>query len=156
MANADQLSSMDQIVRASFDSSAQALKTVSQSTSQITISAEDDSIEAYPVAFTAEDTSVDNTTADFALPATACQGVSSVMIYAKTLTTITDAQVLTLELSPTSTGDVWFTTAVTLTPSTTANDVVATAVSNIRALRLRVKTAAAITSGTYAIYVVGQ
>lgn len=83
-------------------------------------------------------------------------GMQRINLFTKTTTTITDAQVLTLEISPSDTADVWIATALTVTPSTTANTVIAgTVLSNLTARRARVSTTA-ITSGTYSVYVVGQ
>ena len=87
--------------------------------------------------------------------ATSCVGMKSFNVYSKTTATITDAQVLTLEISPHDSDDVWKATALTITPDTTSGNVVmGTALATPVARRARVSTAAAITSGTYDVYLV--
>lgn len=91
------------------------------------------------------------------VPAFSCVGMKSFNLYTNTTSTIVGAQVCTLEVSPHDTDNVWINSGVTITPSTTSGVVVmGTASSSIVARRARVSTAAAITSGTYDLYVVAQ
>jgi hypothetical protein len=86
-----------------------------------------------------------------------CSGMKSFNLYTKTITTITSAQVLTLEVSPSATDDVWKATALTITPDTTADVVVmGTTLTSVVAKRARVSIAAAISAGTFDVYVVRQ
>jgi len=89
--------------------------------------------------------------------ATDCNGIKSFQLYTNTTSTIVGAQVCTVQISPSDTDDVWIDTALTVTPSDTLSVVVmGTALTNIVARRVRVKIAAAITSGTFDIYLVRQ
>ena len=81
--------------------------------------------------------------------------IKSISIYTKTLTTIVGAQVLTLQISPVASGDFWVSTSITITPDLVANVTKVSSIATVNALRARVITAAAITSGTYDVIAVG-
>lgn len=102
-------------------------------------------------------TAVDNTYASAIIAAVDAPGYSTLDLFVKTATTIVGPQVLTVQISPTTAGDVWIDTALTVTPSTTAGVVVkGTALTNVVAQRIRLNTAAAITSGTYDVYLLAK
>lgn len=91
------------------------------------------------------------------LSATSCVGMKSFNLYSNTTTTVVNGQVLTLEVSPSDTDNVWKATTLTITPSGTVSTVVmGTANSAIVGRRVRVTTAAAIDSGAYDLYLVMQ
>lgn len=100
--------------------------------------------------------SITNASTGVILPAQSCEGMKSVQLFANTTSTITGPQVLTVEVSPSDTDDVWVSTALTLTPTTAVGAAMGTALTNLVAKRIRVKTAAAITSGAADIYLVMQ
>lgn len=85
-----------------------------------------------------------------------CVGMKSFTLYTNTTATVASGQLCTLQVSPSDTDNVWFSTAVTITPSGTAATVVqATPSSAIIARRARISTTA-IASGTYDLYLVMQ
>lgn len=91
------------------------------------------------------------------IPASSCIGMKSFNLYTNTTSTITGAQVCTLQVSPSDSDNVWISTSLTITPSTTSGTVVMGTVSSaIVARRMRVSIAAPITSGTFDIYLVAQ
>lgn len=148
----------NQCIKSAFDDSSETLKvSMPAVTTQIELSASDgDSVISHTnnVSNTA---SLDNSSTGVVLAEFDISGLKNFNLYTKTLTAITGAQVLTFEISPADSGDVWVSTSLTITPSTTANVVVAGTVStDIVARRGRVSIAAAITSGTFDIYAVGQ
>jgi hypothetical protein len=86
-----------------------------------------------------------------------CIGMKSFELYTNTTSTITGAQVCTLQVSPSDTDNVWISTSTTITPSTTNATVVTSTVNtSIVARRMRVSIAAAITTGSFDIYLLGQ
>lgn len=105
---------------------------------------------------TSQVASLTNASTGVVLPAFSCAGLKSMALYTKTTATLTGPQVCTLEVSPADSGTVWVATTATITPSGTNGVVVLTAPINIAARRARVSIAAAITTGTFDIYAVGQ
>jgi hypothetical protein len=84
-------------------------------------------------------------------------GMSSFQLFTNTTSALTGAQECTLQISPSDTDDVWLTTSATATPSDTQSTVAsAGALSGVVARRARVVIAAAITSGSFDLYCVGQ
>lgn len=101
--------------------------------------------------------SITNANTGVIVAAASCAGMKSFQLYTKTTSAIVGAQACTVEISPSDADDVWIATTLTVTPSTTNGTVVmGTALSNIVARRIRVSIAAAITSGTFDIYLVNQ
>ena len=147
-----------QAFRRCYSEAEDAIRTIPSSATsfEIELSAADgDNITAIPSLLSVS-ASITSASTGVVVPATACTGIKSVALYIKTDTTIVGPQVCTLEVSPADSGDVWAATTSTITPSTTAGVVVLTAPIAIAARRLRVSIAAAITSGTATLYVVGQ
>jgi len=105
---------------------------------------------------TAQKASVTNTSTGVIVPAFSSVGLKTIALYTHTTSTITGPQVCTLEVSPSDTDEVWIATATTITESATNNAVVMSAIGSICARRARVSIAAAITTGTFDIYVVGE
>lgn len=85
-----------------------------------------------------------------------CTGYKSFNLFSKTTSTIVGAQTVTLEISPAASGDVWFATTLTLTPSTVNNTVLMGTLSSFIAKRARASIASTITSGTATIYLLTQ
>lgn len=101
--------------------------------------------------------SITNANTGVIIPASACIGMKSFQLYTNTTSTIVGPQVCTLQVSPSDSDDVWISTSLTATPSLTSGVVVmGTVNSTIVARRMRVSIAAAITSGTFDIYLLGQ
>jgi len=101
--------------------------------------------------------SITNANTGVIVDAADCAGYKSFNLYTATTSTIIGAQICTLEVSPSDTDNVWIATTLTITPSLVNGTVVAgTASSSIVARRARVSIAAAITSGTFNIYLVKQ
>lgn len=154
MALADQSSDLKQLVAASFDVTNQALKTVSQSTSQLTLTATSDSVTAVPVpvSTTAAGTAA---TTGVVLPAAPAAGVGSVALYVEATSTLTGPQVLTVEVSPDPAGvNGWVATTITATTPTTSGVTVLAGPTKIAALWVRVSIAAAVSSGTFTTWLV--
>lgn len=86
-----------------------------------------------------------------------CVGMKSFQLYTNTTATISGAQALTLQVSPSDTDDVWIALTLTATPSNTSGTVVkGTTETDVVARRCRVNIAAAISSGTCDAYLVMQ
>lgn len=93
-----------------------------------------------------------------------CVGMNVFNLYTNTTADITSAQLLTLQVSPHDTDNVWISTSLTITPSTShsSSPVVAgtantpSSAAPIVGRRVRVITAAAIGAGTYDLYLVAQ
>lgn len=84
--------------------------------------------------------------------------IEKLSVQTVTKTTISGAQVLTVQVSNThGDNDAWSATTITVTPSTTANvsAISAAAGAAINGKKARLVTAAAITSGTYKAYIKG-
>jgi hypothetical protein len=115
-----------------------------------------DTIGSVPVV-TEQKTSITSASTGVIIPATSCIGMKSFNLYTNTTATITGAQACTLEVSPSDSDNVWIASSLTITPSTTSGTVImGTSDATIVARRFRVSIAAAITTGTFDIYVVGM
>lgn len=90
------------------------------------------------------------------VPAISVVGMKSFSLITNTTSTIIGAQVLTLEISPHDTDNVWVATSLTVTPSLTSGVTATGTVLSTVARRARVSTAAAITSGTLDVYLNAQ
>jgi len=144
-----------QVIRSVFDETTQSLRTVPGSTTafEIELSADDgDSAKIQGRSKDASKVSITSSNTGVVVPALDCEGMKSFQIYVKTTTAITTPQVLTLQLSPHSTDDVWFSTTCTVTPSSTLNTVVASSLFTGIAKRARVSIASAISDGGADIY----
>lgn len=84
------------------------------------------------------------------------KSIKTINLYSNTTTNITTPNVLTLQVSPSDTDNVWISTTLTLTPSNTSGTVVMGTAISIVARRARVITAAGNTNGAYDLYIVGQ
>ena len=151
---------MSQIFKIVYDPTSESLKTVpgSSTSFQIELDADDgDTVAIQGREFNASATNIDNTYASEVLSEFNVSGASIINIFVHTTSTITDPQILTLEISPVDGGDLWFATSLTITPSTTSGvKIMGTPLTNLVAKRARVVTAGAITSGTYDIYVLAR
>lgn len=115
-----------------------------------------DSVTAVPNV-TEVKTSITSASSTTLIAATPCIGMKSFNLYTNTTSTIVGAQVCTLQLSPSDSDNVWIASSLTITPSLTNGTVVMGTVNGaIVARRMRVVAAAAITSGTFDIYCLGQ
>lgn len=130
------------------------------SSSAISLSANSgDSVISYSPALSikASVTAVSSSASTIIVPAFSCSGMVSFQVYTDTTSTITGAQLCTLEVSPSDTDNVWFATGLTLTPSTTTGVVVgSTKHTDFIARRARVSIASAISSGSFNIYTLAQ
>lgn len=148
-----------QITQRTFDASNDAIRTVPAETTAFSIELDATDGDSIQVVGTSSSTkaSLTNASTGVVVPAASCAGTKSFNLYTKTTATITGPQACTLEVSPHDTDDVWIATTLTITPSATLNDVVmGTANSSIVARRARVSITAAITTGTFDIYLVKQ
>lgn len=148
-----------QIIRDVYDATTGALKTVPGSATSFSIeldAADGDSITSYRHQVSSK-TSLTNTAASVAVNPFDVQGINFINMHSNTTATIVGPQLLTLQYSPHATDNIWISTTITLTPSTTSGTLVSgTQIANLNAVRCRVITAAAITSGTYDLYIVGN
>lgn len=141
------------------DSTNDAIRTIPAETTSFAIeldAADGDNVATKGLSSSSK-TSLTNVSTGVVVAAFDCSGYKSFNLFTNTTATIVGAQALTFEISPSATDDVWKATTLTITPSTTSGTVImGTAVSNIVAQRARVSIAAAITSGTFDIYVLQQ
>lgn len=121
--------------------------------SAISLSAADnDSVISY-VPSTEYKSSLTTASTGIILGPVPCAGMKSFQLYTNTTATLTGPQVCTLQVSPSDTDDVWIATTLTVTPSGTLSTVVAgTENTSICARRARVSIAAAISTGTFDLY----
>lgn len=147
------------ILQRSFDESNDALRVeVGVGTSfALNISADSgDSVTSIP-SVVENKASITSANTGTVMSSSPCIGMKSFNLYTNTTSTITGAQACTLQVSPSDTDDVWINTTLTITPSTTASTVVVGTVNTaIVARRMRVNIAAAISSGTFDLYLVAQ
>lgn len=148
-----------QIVKRTFDSTNDATRIVLAEATGIAI--ELDSADGDNVGVQGNNSStkasITSANTGVIVPAASCAGMKSFNLYVVTTATITGSQACTLEVSPSDTDNVWIATSVTVTPSGTLGVVVAgTASSSIVARRARVSIAAAISTGTFDIYLMEQ
>jgi len=149
----------NQIIKLAYDPVTGGLLTTPSTTTSFNVelsAADGDSVQSTALMRTAQATGLTSTNTGIVLAELSIEGISSLQIYTKTISTITGPQVLTVEVSPVVSADVWFTTTITVTPSTTAGTVVASSIGSIAALRARIKTTSAISSGSYDLYLVGR
>lgn len=148
-----------QIIKAVYDDVTGGLKTTPSSATSFSIeldAADGDSILSYKRQL-ASKTSVTNAAASIAVAAFDTAGLNFINMHSNTTTNIVGAQLLTLQYSPHATDDIWINTSITLTPSASSGTIVSgTQIANLNAVRCRVITAAAITSGAYDLYIVGN
>jgi hypothetical protein len=84
-----------------------------------------------------------------------CVGMKSFNLYTNTTSTITGAQALTVQVSPSDTDNVWINTTLTATESTVNGTVIAgTNNTSITGRRVQVVIAAPISTGTFDAYLV--
>lgn len=156
---ADHSLTAELVLREAWDAASGSLKTVPGSSTQFEIelsAADGDSVNVQGEQKNAPVANITNASTGIVVPELDASSMKSFQIYVKTTTAIVGPQVLTLELSPVDSGDVWLTTTCTVTPSTTLDAVVASSVLAGVARRARVRTAAAITSGVADIYLMMQ
>lgn len=149
----------NQVIKNSYDPVTQSLKTVPGAETAFSIelsSTDGDSVTNVPNGFQETTATITSSSTGVISTEFSLSGMKTINLYTKTLTNITGAQVLTLEISPTDSGDVWIATSLTITPNATAPTVVAGTPASIVARRGRVRTAAAISAGTYTLHIVAQ
>lgn len=147
-----------QIIKRIYEESDDAVrvKVASGTEFAVSLSSSEDSISSQGQSGSTK-ASLTNASTGVVVAAESCAGYKSFQLYTKTTSALVGPQTCTLEVSPSDTDDVWIATALTVSPSTSNNAVVmGTANSSIVARRCRVSIAAAITSGTFDIYLVKQ
>lgn len=148
-----------QITQRTFDASNDAVRTVPAEATSYVIEldgADGDNVMVNGLSVSTK-ASLTNASTGVVVPAASCAGYKSFNLYVATTATLTGPQACTLEVSPHDTDNVWIATTLTVTPSGTNGVVVmGTANSAIVARRARVSIAAAITTGTFDIYLVKQ
>lgn len=151
--------SADQVLKHSFDEATGSLKTIPAAATSFSIeldAADGDSVISHSRQLQVKG-SVTNAAATVAVAPFSVEGIKRINMHSNTTATITGPQLLTLQFSPHATDNIWINTSITLTPSTTLNTVVSgTQIDTLNAVRCRVITAAAITSGSYDLYIVGN
>lgn len=148
----------NQVLKTVFDIASGAVKTIPASATSFAIEldqADGDSVLTYPSNIGSK-ASITSASTGVILPAASCVGMKSFNIFSKTTTNIVGSQVITLEISPHDTDNVWFATSLTITPSGTAGTVVSGTLTSLVARRVRLSIAAAITSGAADIYLVAE
>lgn len=157
---ADKTSNAQQIAQAALDVSTQAFKVILQGTTEIALSSDEDSVLAVsPTASQTANLTNADTNGEVVVAAFDVSQVAQLNIITQTITTLVATDpLLTLELSPSATDDVWVATALTVVPSGTALAVVAgTPLTNNLYKRARVVLSFTdYTSGTVKLYVNGR
>lgn len=100
--------------------------------------------------------SLTNASSGVVLAAFSAVGLKTFNIVLKTTATLTGPQALTVEISPSDTDNVWVATTITATPSGTNAVVVSATAASLIARRARVSIAAAVSTGTFDLYLVAQ
>jgi hypothetical protein len=119
----------------------------------VTLSQSSDSVTIYPVSISDVSYSVNATSSTIVLGPVNCTGVKSFQLYTNTTTTITGPEAYTLQVSPSDTDNVWYSTSTTVTPSVTVGVVEASTVNTgIVARRAQVIMSIPITTGTFDLY----
>lgn len=146
---------LTQINQRTFDSANDAVRVSMGSTSfGVTLdSADGDNVAVKGLSSTTK-VSLTNASTGVVVPAQDCSGYKTFNLFTKTTATLVGPQVCTLEISPSDTDNVWFATSVTVTPSGTNGVVASGTPATLVARRARVSIAAAITSGTFDLYLV--
>lgn len=145
------------ILRKAWSSADQALKMVPSSTTSFSIeldAADGDNIQNIPKDISSK-TSI-TTESGTVVAAFDVTSIKTLNLYSNTTSNITTPNLLTLQVSPSDTDDVWISTTLTLTPSNTAGTVVMGTPISIVARRARVITSSGNTDGAYDLYMVGQ
>lgn len=118
--------------------------------------ASDQNLPVKGAGFTPQKASITSASSGIVIAAISCVGMKSFNLVTNTTDTIVGAQLLTVEISPHDSDDVWVATALTITPNTTTGILVLGTLLSTIARRVRVKIAAAIVSGTFDIYLIAQ
>lgn len=145
------------ILRKAWSSADQALKMVPSSSTSFAIelsAADGDSVQNIPKDINSK--SSITTESGTVVAAFEVKSIKTINLYSNTTINITTPNLLTLQVSPSDTDDVWVDTALTLIPNSTAGTVVVGTPLSIVARRARVITAAGNLDGAYDLYVVGQ
>jgi hypothetical protein len=149
----------NQIIKRIYDETNDAIRVEigTGTTFGLNISADSgDSVTSVP-SVTEQKASITSASTGVIVAASSCVGLKSFQLYTNTTSTITGAQVCTVQVSPSDSDNVWVSTSLTITPSTTNGTVITGTVNTgIIARRMRVSIAAPITSGTFTIYLLGQ
>lgn len=148
-----------QVLKNAFDDASGALKTIPASATTFEMEldhADGDSVLTYDGQVSAQALTVNNTVSSVVIAEFDVSIIKNVQIFTKTTATITGPQLLTLQISPIDSGDFWVNTSVTTTPSTTLNNTSVSSNVSVSAKRARLITAAAITSGSYDVVVIGN
>lgn len=149
----------NQVLKNSYDEATASLKTIPSSATSFSVelsAADGDSVITQPLN-TSASAALTNASTGQVIAAFDCKDMNRFNLYTKTTSTIVGAQVCTLEVSPADSGDIWVATSLTISPSLINGTVVAgTVLPNVLARRARVSIAAAITSGTFSLYLIGQ
>jgi hypothetical protein len=150
---------LGQILKGAYDETSQSLKTVPGSATSFSIeldATDGDSVSAYRRQV-ASKTSLTNANTGTIVAAFDVSGINIINMHSNSTSTIVGPQLLTLQFSPHISDNIWINTTITLTPSLVSGTVISgTQIANLNAVRCRVITAAAITSGTYDLYIVGN
>jgi len=149
----------NQIIKLEHDDASSSKKvTIQNAEISMELNASDgDSVLVVNNSVSASATALDNTDTGIIVAEFPVDGAGVINMYVRTDTLLAGPQVITLEISPVAAGDVWMDSTVTVTPSTSAGVMLrGTAETDLVAKRARVKIAAAITSGTFSVYVEGR
>jgi hypothetical protein len=147
-----------QILKRLYDESNDAVRLVLADPSagiSVSLSSSEDSVVNLPTSLAAT-ANITSASTGVIIAATSCVGMKTFNLFSKSTSAVVGPQVLTVEISPSDSADVWFATSLTITPSTSNNVVVSGTAASFVARRVRVSTAAALTSGTVSVYLVAQ
>jgi len=160
MAQNSSISRLDsnQMIKRVFDEANDAVRIVLGESTGIAIelSADDgDSIITRPEGISTK-ASLTSASSGVIIAAASCVGMKTFNLHSKTTSATVGPQVLTVEFSPHDSDDVWIASSITVTPSAVNGTLVSGTAASLIARRVRVSTAAAITSGTIDAYLIAQ
>jgi hypothetical protein len=113
---------------------------------EIGLDASEDSV-AVKASVDSDEVVYDQTTPTGEMLALDSTGFQKVQLFSKNIQAVTSPQPITIEVSPVSGGDFWVATTATVTPGTALNDTKMSNIVEINALRVRLVSAAQISSG---------
>lgn len=148
-----------QVIRSVYDEVTGALKTVPASASSFSIelSATDgDSVAVQGNTADPSTSNITNASSGEVLAPISVVGMKSIQLYVQATSAITGPQSLVVEISPSDSGSVWATTALSVTTPTANGSVNVGTVLPIVARRARVTMATPITTGTATLHVLIQ
>lgn len=149
----------NQVLRTAFDEVTGALKTIPAAASSFAIeldSADGDNIATQGNVIAPQTANVTNASSGEIIAPFSVVGMKTLQLYVQATSAITGPQSLVVEISPSDSGSVWFTTALSVATPTASGSVNAGTPLSVVARRARVTLATPITTGTATVHLLAQ